>query len=130
MLEYGPGDGQICLNLARLGCRVTAVDLESPQTGTITTVGTVVAEYTQIGSAVFVSLAVTITTNGTGATSLFVTLPFVAAKVGTFVGRNNTTDLLQGYVAVSSGNLVINTYNNGYPVGTGHTIYMSGFYVR
>ncbi len=29
VLEYGPGDGQISLALARMGCRVTAVDLEA-----------------------------------------------------------------------------------------------------
>ena len=28
VLEYGPGDGQISLALARMGCRVTAVDIE------------------------------------------------------------------------------------------------------
>lgn len=29
VLEYGAGDGAICLNLARMGCRVTAVDIEN-----------------------------------------------------------------------------------------------------
>ena len=29
ILEYGPGDGQIILHLARMGCRVTAVDIEA-----------------------------------------------------------------------------------------------------
>lgn len=29
VLEYGPGDGQLCLNLARMGCAVTAVDIEA-----------------------------------------------------------------------------------------------------
>ena len=33
--EYGPGDGQICLNLARMGCRVTAVDIEARYLGMI-----------------------------------------------------------------------------------------------
>lgn len=28
ILEYGPGEGQIALNLARMGCRVTVTDLE------------------------------------------------------------------------------------------------------
>jgi 2-polyprenyl-3-methyl-5-hydroxy-6-metoxy-1,4-benzoquinol methylase len=35
VLEYGPGDGQICLNLARMGCRVTAVDIEARYLGMI-----------------------------------------------------------------------------------------------
>jgi SAM-dependent methyltransferase len=28
VVEYGPGDGQFCLHLARLGCEVTVVDIE------------------------------------------------------------------------------------------------------
>src|SRR6516225_1046542 len=29
ILEYGPGEGQLCINLARMGCNVHAVDIES-----------------------------------------------------------------------------------------------------
>lgn len=49
------------------------------QTGTITTVGATSCTYTRVGKLVTVTVNVVITTNGTGATSVNVTLPFSAS---------------------------------------------------
>jgi hypothetical protein len=59
-------------------------------TGTITTVGAVAGTYTKIGRSVTVSADVTITTNGTGATGIYIAgLPFIGNQTTvTFYAMN------------------------------------------
>jgi hypothetical protein len=97
-------------------------------TGTITTVGTVTCRYAQIQKVVFCKYDVSITTNGTGATYINLTLPVSAIATGTIyfcggAGRetNVTGNMLQNMI-VNATNVNIFTYNNAYPAGNGYRI--------
>lgn len=91
--------------------------------GSITTVATRAGRYKKIGKTVFWQASTSITTNGTGAGSLNVTLPagLLPAYDTSGAGRNRniTGDLLQVIVTASSDTVSVNTYNNLYPVGDG-----------
>ena len=98
-------------------------------TGTITTVGTVVSRYAQAGKNVYFSLSITITTNGTGATSVTATLPVTAKAATAFSGRENTAGkMLQGVVAAGSSSMPIFNYDNTYPAANGYILLISGVY--
>jgi hypothetical protein len=95
-------------------------------TGTITTY-TATGAYTRIGRLVNVSVKVTITTNGTGAGFLIVSLPsgFAANAAISQIGAGRedgvTGDMLQAISASTSMNIV--TYSGAYPGGDGHIVY-------
>jgi hypothetical protein len=81
------------------------------------------AKYTRIGRQVTVCFEVTISNNGTGATSLIVTLPFTCgsqASIG--VGRENgsTGNILQAYVGASASTAIVLTAINTYPGASGY----------
>jgi len=83
-----------------------------------------------IGKTCHVSLIVNITTNGTAAGSIGVSLPFglVAGSGATFVGREVSVvgTAVIGTVAGSTVNLT--TPANGYPGGNGYSLIVSGTY--
>ncbi len=101
-------------------------------TGSITTLGTVVARYRTVGGMVFISLYVVITTNGTGATDVRATLPFASASVAVLAGRENvaTGVMIQGTISAGSSLVRMFTYNNLYPGGSGYELQLSGWYER
>jgi hypothetical protein len=89
------------------------------QTGTITTVGDVVANYKVIGSTVYVTLDITITTNGTGAGDLRVTLPYgTPATHSTGSGKETVTGGkgLMAWIQAGASYVLITNYDNTYPV--------------
>lgn len=93
-------------------------------TGTITTVGTVTTTYQVTGRVMFVSQNVTITTNGTGASSILVTFPLTPSGTHLVMARENSVigKMLNGTV---SGNTVTYfAYDNSYPGGSGANITM------
>lgn len=98
----------------------------SANTGTITTY-TSSGAYTRIGRLVNVSVKIDITTNGTGAGYLIVSLPasYAAANSITQIGAGRedavTGDMLQAISA--SSNMHIVTYSGAYPGGDGYVIY-------
>jgi hypothetical protein len=102
----------------------------SSGTGTITTVGTVVARYAQAGKNVYFSLSVAITTNGTGSSYVSATLPLNARAATVFVGRENGVSFkeLQAIVLSGSSSLTIVNYDNTYPGSSGSSIVISGVY--
>ena len=84
--------------------------------------------YTKIGNRVFYEVVLTITTNGTGATSLIFTLPFTAAQHHTPVGVN--TSSAETCVGISTTTDVgVRTYSGLYPVGSGNVLRVSGNYI-
>ena len=84
--------------------------------------------YTKIGNRVFYEVVLTITTNGTGASSLIFTLPFTAAQHHTPVGVN--TSSAETCVGISTTTDVgMRTYSGLYPVGSGHVLRVSGNYI-
>lgn len=102
----------------------------SSGSGTITTVGTVIARYAQAGKNVYFSIVIPITTNGTGATSVRATLPTTAQSASVVAGRETQSGgkMLQGSISASSNTLVIFNYDNTYPGGSGFILVLSGLY--
>lgn len=96
----------------------------TPSTGSITTLGTVSAKYRTVGDWVDVVFSIQITTNGTGAGSIRMPLPFTPSEYAAGAGRE-TVATGNGLVSMTvPGNslLQIFTYNNGYPGGDGRTL--------
>lgn len=97
--------------------------------GTITTLGTVTGRYRQDGKTLFLEAVVPITTNGTGATDLRITIPsgMTAAADATLPGtETNTGTMVHGYIASGASLLVTRTYGATYPGGSGNRIVVSG----
>jgi hypothetical protein len=97
-------------------------------TGTITTLGTVVAKYQQVNKTVTISLDIPIVTNGTGAGAIFVTNPFTAASAAAFAGREVaiTGAALSANIASSAALIAITTYTGAYPGANGYRLVVSG----
>ena len=102
--------------------------------GTITTLGAVSARYQELGKTVFVEYDITITTNGTGASSINVTYPNSAVPAANFVlhGREIavTGSALEATFAVGGSTGSILTYANAYPGGNGNRLIVSGIFER
>ncbi len=100
-------------------------------TGSFTTVSAT-GRYLAIGKLVLVQIVITITTNGTAATSVKATLPALGnvASGYTMYGRANTVSgkALQGIVNFATALATIFNYDNTYPGASGETITMNGFY--
>lgn len=122
--------------VARGGVDQTAYTTWSPTVscgaGTITTLGTVVARYKQFGKVVIFYISITITTNGTCASSITATLPFASASFANQIAQGREDGVsgkgLAARVAVSSANLVITNYDNTYPGANGAVVDVSGQY--
>lgn len=94
-------------------------------TGTITSY-TAAGRWTRTGDTVTVTVEINITTNGTAATSLVVTLPFAnGSAAATGCGRENavTGSQLQTIVLGSGTTMTLFTYANAYPGANGAAIY-------
>jgi hypothetical protein len=101
----------------------------TPTSGTITALGTVTCKYARRGKVVDVRGSITITTNGTGAGGLQVSLPFIAANNGGAIyGREDavTGAGLNGKITDSA--LTIFREGNAYPGANGAVIIFSGTY--
>lgn len=105
----------------------------SAQTGTITT-ATASGAYRQIGKTVFFRLQITVTNNGTGATSVVATLPAAALPIGNifaFVGRANAISgklLIAAVGGVGFTNVFMTNYDATYPAVNGEQLIVSGSY--
>jgi hypothetical protein len=87
--------------------------------------------YKQLGKTIFLSLSITVTTNGTAGGNVIVSLP--ATNKGLFAGQgreNAVTGNMLQFVAtgVASGLGVIFTYNNSYPAASGYLLIISCVY--
>lgn len=99
----------------------------SSSVGTVTTFGAVSGNYRVIGRDFLFDHSAAITTNGTGAGALKITLPFTPAagfQIG--AGRENAVTglMLQSQLAGNYASYV--TYANGYPGGSGYVVLGSG----
>lgn len=101
--------------------------------GTITT-ASATGRFLRRGRRVDVQIRVTITTNGTGATSVNATLPFTSANVvgigRTLSGREETVtgNMLQGFITPNATVVQIYAYDNSYPGANGRTLHVNGTY--
>lgn len=102
----------------------------SAQTGSFTTLGTVVARFRRHGNLVNFMVVIPITTNGTAAGDVRATMPFNAAQSGGGSGRAIAGSGLDLSLTLNAGGntLVITRYDNTYPGGTGFTLVVHGFY--
>lgn len=96
------------------------------QSGSITSYAVNLARYIVLGKTCFVQFNINIVNNGTGATSNFITLPpGITAKHPYHFGAgreiNATGNMLQVYLDTVS-SIRVQTYNNGYPGGTGYNL--------
>lgn len=103
----------------------------SAGSGTITT-SSATGGYFQWGKLCFVQIAVTITTNGTGASWVIASLPAgitAAAKRFIWAGRASAVSfkMLQGFVDVSATQVLIFNYDNTYPAANGEVLNVSGW---
>jgi hypothetical protein len=118
----GPGD---------LSAWSTWTPTVTPITGTITTLGAHTGRYKAIGKTIIFQFSVTITTNGSAATGINVSLPFTASAFEfTALGMetNNTGKLMRGFMAVSSTSIQLKFYDNTYPGGDGARLVVTGVY--
>jgi hypothetical protein len=96
--------------------------------GSITTVGTVVGNYTRIGRLVTLFASVTITNNGTGSGSIRISgIPFpVSANIPEYVGVGSNGSTAKTINAILNGSQIYVFYYDGaYPVASGQTINIS-----
>jgi hypothetical protein len=98
-------------------------------TGSITTLGAVTARYKRQGKRVHVRLSISITTNGTGATSITATLPLSPAY--SFTGSGHEETAYGGLMQVrgaAGGGLTILKADNTYPGANGALIIIGATY--
>lgn len=100
--------------------------------GTITTVSAA-GRFLEMGKLLMLSVTITITTNGTGATSILCPLPSGFTAVGSanvLAGRaaNVSGKMLQAFVGTggSTTSLFILNYDNSYPGADGEILLVSG----
>lgn len=86
--------------------------------------------YQTIGKIVFVEIDITITTNGTAATSIIATLPATAAAAKYVLGGQETTTgkAVTGLIPVSGTDATALFYDGTYPGGDGKEIVLIGVY--
>lgn len=96
--------------------------------GTITTSSLFSARFSMIGKTVHLMKIINITTNGTGAVSIICTLPIASSNFFVMSGRENGLTGSSVHAIAGGAGMVINTYNNGYPGGSGASIHLGGFY--
>jgi len=102
----------------------------TPNTGAFTTVSAT-GRYQRIGRTVFVQIAVTITTNGTAAGYVNVTLPLATAAAGYMGGVDSGASgkALSGTMfAASATNVVVRFYDSTYPGSSGAVLLLEGVY--
>jgi hypothetical protein len=100
------------------------------QSGTITTLGSLIGRYQRIGKTLFIKIGVPITTIGTGSVAVKAYLPpgMLAATDCVIAGRENnlTGNMLQGSIITGSDIISITKYDNTYPGGNGYLLTVSG----
>ncbi len=99
-------------------------------TGTLTTISANSGRTLKIGRLVHYTVAGTITTNGTGATSIVFTLPYTAAAAG-FHGSGlctTSSKMLQAKVASGAATVVLTNYDGSYPAADGAVLQATGFF--
>ena len=128
----------IATNTASIAAHESAWTTYTPTvaagTGTFINVSAA-GRYKTIGKTVFVSVNVTITTNGTASGYVTVTLPFAAAaslSPWILAGRENAVAglMLVGVVGSAASFMFVQNHNATYPGANGYVLALSGVYER
>jgi hypothetical protein len=100
-------------------------------TGAFTTVSAT-GRYTKIGKTILVNIIINITTNGSAAGFIQVSLPFIGSPTGSsiLVGREDAIagKMLQCRTFVNANTAIITNYDNTYPGLSGALIELTGAY--
>lgn len=97
--------------------------------GTITSVTGIACKYSQRGKVVQITGSFTITTNGTGAGTLLITPPVLAATRGGFIGAREVA--VNGFISggqIDGSQMTLVRYDNTYPAANGCVFVFSGTY--
>lgn len=97
------------------------------QTGTITT-SSATGAYLVVGKLVFFKIAITITTNGTGATAVQASVPLAADDTYFLAGRANGISGKMLLGRISGTGMAIANYDNTYPAVSGEVLLLTGYY--
>ena len=99
--------------------------------GTITAYAVNSARYLNVGTTVWVTVQVTITTNGTGATAIDIGLPFTSATATCIDGFNVSGPFaLSGSIASSSAAATTYKYDGTYPAASGNVLRYAFIYEK
>lgn len=104
--------------------------------GSITTIGTVTGRYQRKGQYIMVRINVAITTNGTAAGGITVTLPTAtlfdsALGNAQFYGvETSSSKAITGYAPYNSSTMTVLLYDGTHPISGSGLLTISGFYVQ
>jgi hypothetical protein len=104
------------------------------ESGSLTTISSEQGRWTKLGLVIFFKAGFTVTTNGTGAGSLLVTLPAISASTGATQILNGrrvngaTIEACVVSVGLGASTCQIHKYDGTYPGGSGTGIAVTGFY--
>lgn len=117
-------------NSPNISCWQSFTPSVSCGAGTITTLGTVTGQFMDTGDKRFIEIVINITTNGTCATSLVVTLPSTPASQNYFIGGSEQLTTGVSLVGRTAGTNLLNVtnYNNAYAGGNGAKLVLDGWY--
>lgn len=128
LTSNGPAADPTWEDLGLSGAWTAYAPTLTSQSGVITALGALSGRYKQIGKTVFVSIDVSITTNGTGGTSLVVGLPVASKGLVCLSGRENlTTGKMLYATTVTAAATTVNMeyYDGAYP-GANNTQFILG----
>ena len=99
-------------------------------TGTATTLGAVTGRYKQVANLIFVEVVIPITTNGSCAVYLQVSLPANPTQYAILAGQETQSTNTVDSAVVNAGSVYafVRKYDGSYPGGTGTTVVFSGWY--
>ncbi|MCS0501630.1 glycoside hydrolase family 55 protein [Ancylobacter mangrovi] len=127
-LYTGPSGKMTAKNIAIFDTRNSdTTPAVAPNSGAFAALGACTLFCTYHDAICVINLDLAITTNGTAAGSLRVTMPFTAARACTFSGWDSSTGVaVIGLMTTGSSTLVITRIDNSYPGADGTRILMSG----
>lgn len=130
--HYGTRAGRrICdIDLSsELGAWSTFVPTLSAGSGTFTS-ASATGRYKTLGKTTFITITITITTNGTAATYVRASLPNTSNTYCVLAGRGTqlSGNALVGQIDPSATAVLIFNYNNTYPGASGEVLVVSGVY--
>ena len=103
------------------------VPVVTAESGSLTAY-TAASHYLVVGKICFITIDITITTNGTGGGSIHATLPFSSIAVWIFNGREQAAVGTQLQGLANGSTVAIYNYDNTYPAADGYRLFMSGFF--
>jgi hypothetical protein len=132
IMEFVSEGGGVWRQVCNTPSRNSWTPTVSSSSGTITT-ASASGYYYKTSNIITIVVVINITTNGTGAQSVVISLPIAnnASFGGIVTGRETNIGgkTVTGYVAAGSSSMAITNYDNTYPGSSGAVIRLTGQYV-